>query len=61
MILTSCFFNLCKIFEPLDFLNGLHTTISRKTVPENTITFSSSSPKDVAEYLFYVYLRRIII
>lgn len=48
---TSCNFNLCKIFKPFVLLKGLHITISLKTVPENTIIFSSSSPVDVAEYL----------
>lgn len=50
-VLTSCFCNLCKIFVPLDFLKGLQITISLKTVPENTIMFSSFSPTAVAEYL----------
>lgn len=48
---TSCNFNLCKIFKPLDLLKGLQITISLKTVPEKMIIFSSSSPVDVAEYL----------
>lgn len=51
MYITLCFFNLCKIFESLDPLNGLQIIISLKTVPENIIIFFSSFPTDVAEYL----------
>lgn len=59
IFLTSCFCNLCKIFEPLDLLKGLQITISLKTVPENTTIFSLSSPNDVAEYLIF-FMNRII-